>query len=132
MEDHGESSSIDDSSKPAPSTVDGNNNDSQTTTVCYTTETSDETVVMEDDQIVHNITIESVDNVSNADSGCVDVDQTSTVSESPILPINEDQLIRSSTLVENCNINFDSIINAENGNNIFTSLSVDEVRNFTP
>lgn len=80
-----------------------------------------------DDQMIHNVTIDSVDNVSNADSGCVDIDQISTISESPVLTVNDDQLIRSSTLVENCNINFDSIINAESGTNIFTNLSVDEV-----
>ncbi|XP_065073507.1 forkhead box protein J3 isoform X2 [Ochlerotatus camptorhynchus] len=125
-ENNGETSFTDCSAKPAPSSVDGNNNDSQTTTVCYT-ETSAEHIIMEDDHIVHNVTIDSMDNVSNADSGCVDVDQTSTVSESPAMPVNDDQLIRSTPLVENCNINFDSIINAENGTNIFTNLSVDEI-----
>ncbi|EAT48973.1 AAEL000041-PA [Aedes aegypti] len=107
------------------SSVDGNNNDSPTTTVCHT-ETSAEQMIM-DDQMIHNVTIDSVDNVSNADSGCVDIDQISTISESPVLTVNDDQLIRSSTLVENCNINFDSIINAESGTNIFTNLSVDEI-----
>ncbi|KXJ76293.1 hypothetical protein RP20_CCG009941 [Aedes albopictus] len=109
------------------SIVDGNNNDNPATatTVCYT-ETSAEQMIM-DDQMIHNVTIDSVDNVSNADSGCVDIDQISTISESPIITVTDDQLIRSSTLVENCNINFDSIINAETGTNIFTNLSVDEI-----
>ncbi|XP_062564899.1 forkhead box protein J3 [Armigeres subalbatus] len=111
--------------KPPTDSVDGNNNDSPSTVVCYT-ETSAEQIIM-DDQMIHNVTIDSVDNVSNADSGCVDIDQISTISESPIIAGSDDQLIHTSALVENCNINFDSIINAESGTSIFTNLSVDEI-----
>ncbi|XP_058060440.1 uncharacterized protein LOC131211104 [Anopheles bellator] len=43
------------------------------------------------------------------------------------IPLNEEQLIRASAMVENCPINFDSIINGETGASIFNNLSVDEI-----
>ncbi|XP_058118288.1 forkhead box protein C2-B [Anopheles ziemanni] len=43
------------------------------------------------------------------------------------LVVNEDQLIHASALVENCTINFDSIMNGDNGASIFSSLNVDEI-----
>ncbi|XP_052869321.1 fork head domain-containing protein FD4 [Anopheles cruzii] len=43
------------------------------------------------------------------------------------IPINEEQLIRASAMVENCPINFDSIINGETGASIFNNLTVDEI-----
>ncbi|KFB36229.1 AGAP002903-PA-like protein [Anopheles sinensis] len=43
------------------------------------------------------------------------------------LVVNEDQLIHASALVENCTINFDSIMNGDNGASIFSNLNVDEI-----
>ncbi|XP_040161069.1 forkhead box C1-A [Anopheles arabiensis] len=43
------------------------------------------------------------------------------------LPVNEEQLMRASAMVDGCTINFDSIINGETGASIFSNLNVDEI-----
>uniref|UniRef100_A0AAG5CT43 Fork-head domain-containing protein n=1 Tax=Anopheles atroparvus TaxID=41427 RepID=A0AAG5CT43_ANOAO len=43
------------------------------------------------------------------------------------LVVNEDQLIHASAIVDNCSINFDSIMNGDNGVSIFSNLNVDEI-----
>lgn len=113
--------------EPKDSMIDTNNNNNTNNQaeVIHYTATSAEPIVI-DDQIIQNITIEALDS-SESESASPVADHTSAVNESPVFAINEDQLIKTSTLVENCSINFDSIINADNGSNIFTSLNVDEV-----
>ncbi|XP_001867244.2 forkhead box protein A1-B [Culex quinquefasciatus] len=120
-----DASTFDTVDEPKGRAIDTNNNNNSQAEVIHYTATSAEPIVI-DDQIIQNITIEALDS-SESESASPVADHTSAVNESPVFAINEDQLIKTSTLVENCSINFDSIINADNGSNIFTSLNVDEI-----
>ncbi|XP_055547827.1 forkhead box protein J3 [Wyeomyia smithii] len=85
--------------------------------------TSAEMTTVEDD------TMQNVNCINTAVSDVVSPteNQPSNSNETPSIEILEQQLIKTSALVENCTINFDSIINAETGNGIFTNLNVDEI-----
>ncbi|XP_053693675.1 forkhead box protein J3 [Sabethes cyaneus] len=108
----------DDSSSKIP---DGNNNHCNPPTSHVNASAEISTV---DDTIAQTVNcINAVDTnvVSSTEN------QPCNLDESPSIEILEQQLIKTSSLVENCNINFDSIINAETGNSIFTNLNVDEI-----
>lgn len=105
--------------------IDGNNNNSNhVANRCPIDDHQMETNL--NDSAIPNLTVDSLDNASNSDTGSMDSGLSNTY-ESPAIVINEDQLIKTSNLVENCALNFDSIMNADNGTGIFTNLNVDEV-----
>ncbi|XP_052890304.1 forkhead box C1-A [Anopheles moucheti] len=89
---------------------------------------------------VQNVMIDIIDNYSKSAMETVlqpvpisatgeNVGQTELSILQPVaeLPVNEEQLMRASAMVESCTINFDSIINGENGASIFNTLNVDEI-----
>ncbi|XP_049284022.1 forkhead box protein J1-A [Anopheles funestus] len=89
---------------------------------------------------VQNVMIDIIDNYSKSAMDTVlqpvpiiatgeHVGQTELSILQPVaeLPVNEEQLMRASAMVESCTINFDSIINGENGASIFNNLNVDEI-----
>ncbi|XP_055638212.1 uncharacterized protein LOC129776533 [Toxorhynchites rutilus septentrionalis] len=101
--------------------IDGNNNNSSH-------------VAVNDQQMEGNLngsvvpssTVDSSDNASSYDTGSVDSGVSDTY-ESPAIVINEDQLIKTSNLVDGCAFNFDSIINTDTGTGMFTNMNVDEI-----
>ncbi|XP_058450304.1 forkhead box protein I1 [Malaya genurostris] len=99
---------------------DGNNNNSSD--IITNTNTSAESI-SEDDQIIQTAIM---DTTNPAEVGSTS-EQAYRPSESSEIAILEEQLIKTSALVENDTLNFDSIINAETTSNIFRTLNVDEI-----
>uniref|UniRef100_A0A182VRN3 Fork-head domain-containing protein n=1 Tax=Anopheles minimus TaxID=112268 RepID=A0A182VRN3_9DIPT len=110
-------------------TLDSNNNNCPQTQVVSTTPLQ-----------VQNVMIDIIDNYSKSAMDSVlqpvplipagdSVEQAELSILQPVaeLPVNEEQLLRASAMVESCTINFDSIINGENGASIFSNLNVDEI-----
>ncbi|XP_058823635.1 hepatocyte nuclear factor 3-beta [Topomyia yanbarensis] len=99
---------------------DGNNNNNNSSDTIFNKNTSAESISV-DDQIIQTVTMDT-----NNPSDSIN-EQVYKANESSEMAMLEDQLIKTSALVENCAINFDSIINAETNGNIFTTLNVDEI-----
>uniref|UniRef100_A0A182JNI2 Fork-head domain-containing protein n=1 Tax=Anopheles christyi TaxID=43041 RepID=A0A182JNI2_9DIPT len=92
---------------------------------------------------VQNVMIDIIDNYSKSTidgtvvlqpeptmSSAIGLDATQLSTLQPVteLPVNDDQLLRASAMVDGCTINFDSIINGDdNGASIFSNLNVDEI-----
>uniref|UniRef100_A0A182MIK5 Fork-head domain-containing protein n=1 Tax=Anopheles culicifacies TaxID=139723 RepID=A0A182MIK5_9DIPT len=89
---------------------------------------------------VQNVMIDIIDNYSKSAMDNVlqpvpiipageNVGQTELSILQPVaeLPVNDEQLLRASAMVESCTINFDSIMSGENGASIFNNLNVDEI-----
>ncbi|XP_055608600.1 forkhead box protein N2 [Uranotaenia lowii] len=109
--------------------VDGNNNDNNDNTQIEDHDPfMSEEQTADDEQEEQNIIIEGSEsaniclNDTHADSQVLPTNK-----RQPTIEIIDNQLIKSAVLVDNCSINFDSIISAENGDNIFTNLTVDEI-----
>ncbi|XP_050069292.1 forkhead box protein J1-A [Anopheles maculipalpis] len=82
---------------------------------------------------VQNVMIDIIDNYSKSSLDTVlqpiPIGQAELPTLQPVaeVPVNEEQLMQASAMVENCTINFDSIINGENGASLFNNLNVDEI-----